>query len=183
MANFEVVSKFKDAGLELPKRATKYSAGYDLRAAENITIPPLEKLIWAMKTEWDSDPIAAPELTLAQMASLTKSADARPTLVSTGLKVHLGTDEYLELAVRSSTPYKHWLILANSEGIIDADYYNNPDNEGEIFLQLVNLSPIPIHICKGDCIGQGIIKNYKVTDDEAFDETRATRMGGLGSTN
>lgn len=178
MAKFEVVNKYKDANLFLPVRATKRSAGYDFQAAEKKIIPPYEHLVYEMKREWDRDPIAAPELTMAQMASLVKDAGARPTLVSTGMKVQLADDEYLEIMARSSLPYKHWLMVANAEGIIDADYYNNPDNEGEIFFQLINLSPIPIIIQKGDYIGQGIIKKYIKTED---DIAEAERVGGLGS--
>ena len=178
MAKFEVVNKYKDANLSLPVRATKRSAGYDFQAAEKKIIPPYEHLVYEMKREWDRDPIAAPELTMAQMASLVKSANARPTLVSTGMKVQLADDEYLEIMARSSLPYTHWLLIANAEGIIDADYYNNPDNEGEIFFQLINLSPIPIIIQKGDYIGQGIIKKYIKTED---DIAEAERVGGLGS--
>jgi dUTP pyrophosphatase len=55
--------------------------------------------------------------------------------------------------VRSSTPLKYWLIMANGVGIIDADYYNNPSNEGEIFLQFINLGPYPVLIQKGECVG------------------------------
>ena len=86
---------------------------------------------------------------------------------------------YLELSVRSSCPLKHWLILANSVGIIDADYYNNPDNEGEIFFQFINLSPFPILLKKGDAIGQGILKPYIKTED---DIASGVREGGFGST-
>lgn len=117
--------------------------------------------------------------TLAEMAALTKTTKAKPTLVSTGMKCQLNKGTYLELSVRSSTPLKHWLILANGVGIIDADYYNNPDNEGEIFFQLINLSPYPIRLQKGDKIGQGIIKNYGIADDDA---ATGDRFGGFGST-
>jgi dUTP pyrophosphatase len=116
---------------------------------------------------------------LTEMAALTKSKKAKPTLVSTGVKCQLNPDCYLELSVRSSTPLKYWLILANSVGIIDSDYYNNPDNEGEIFLQLINLSPYNIQLHKGDVIGQGIIKKYEITDD---DNATGNRLGGFGST-
>jgi dUTP pyrophosphatase len=69
--------------------------------------------------------------------------------------------------------------MANSIGIIDADYCNNPDNEGEIFFQMINLSPFPIQLKKGDKIGQGIIKPYeKVRNDNA----EGSRQGGFGST-
>ena len=63
--------------------------------------------------------------------------------------------------------------------IIDADYYNNPDNEGEIFLHLINLSPCDILLQKGDIIGQAIIKPYLTTED---DIASGDRIGGFGST-
>ena len=63
--------------------------------------------------------------------------------------------------------------------IVDRDYYNNPDNEGEIFLQMINLAPFDILIQKGDKIGQGIIKTYNLTDDDA---ATGMRLGGFGST-
>jgi dUTP pyrophosphatase len=91
----------------------------------------------------------------------------------------LDPNTYLELSVRSSTPLKYWLFMANSVGIIDADYYNNIDNEGEIFFQLINLSPYPIKLCKGDIIGQGIIKPYLTTEE---DQATGVRTGGFGST-
>jgi len=84
--------------------------------------------------------------------------------------------------VRSSCPLKHWLVLANGVGIIDADYYNNPDNEGEIFFQILNLSPMPIMLKKGDMIGQGIIKSYQITSDDTAYERAQVRSGGFGST-
>ena len=117
--------------------------------------------------------------TLEEMANLTKRTKAKPTLVSTGVKCYLDEGYYLELSVRSSTPLKYWIILANSVGIIDADYCDNPDNEGEIFFQVINLSPFPIQLRKGDIIGQGIIKKYEITDD---DTAEGCRLGGFGST-
>ena len=83
------------------------------------------------------------------------------------------------MSVRSSSPLKYWLMLGNSIGVIDADYYNNPDNEGEIFFQIYNLSPFNIQIKKGEAIGQAIILPYAVTDDDA---ACGERTGGFGST-
>jgi dUTP pyrophosphatase len=60
------------------------------------------------------------------------------------MKCKLDPGTYLELSVRSSSPLKYWLMMANSVGIIDADYYNNESNEGEIFFQIYNLSPYNI---------------------------------------
>ena len=77
-------------------------------------------------------------------------------------------------------PLKHWLIVANGVGVIDADYYNNSDNEGHIYFQLINLSPWDIVIEKGDCFGQGIILPYETTSDD--DNNDVIRSGGLGST-
>jgi dUTP pyrophosphatase len=96
------------------------------------------------------------------------------------MKCYLNSKYYLELSVRSSTPLKYWLILANGVGIIDADYYNNPDNEGHIYFQIINLLPFSIKIRKGDKIGQGIFIPYQKTDK---DNTCSERVGGFGSTN
>jgi dUTP pyrophosphatase len=70
--------------------------------------------------------------------------------------------------------------MANGVGIIDSDYADNPQNEGEIFLQLINFGPVPIILKKGDVIGQGIFKPYLTTDS---DNTNTERSGGFGSTN
>jgi len=117
--------------------------------------------------------------TLEDVAAVTKASKIKPSLVSTGMKCELLPNTYLELSVRSSTPLKYWLILANGVGIIDADYYNNPDNEGEIFFQLINLSPFDIQLKRGDIIGQGIIKPYYTIED---DVAIGLRTGGFGST-
>ena len=88
-------------------------------------------------------------------------------------------NEYLQIVARSSTPLKYWLIVANAPGIVDADYYNNPDNEGEIFVQVINLSPFAIKLKKGDKIAHGIISRYYAVEDDVRD---GERTGGFGST-
>ena len=65
-------------------------------------------------------------------------------------------DEYLLLANRSSSPLKRSIILPNGAGIIDADYYNNEGNEGEIYFQLINMGLRDVTI-KGERIGQGFL--------------------------
>lgn len=174
MIKFERVSRFPNA--VLPARKTAHSAGYDLTVAEDICVPPVVNHIKTLDNEYTT---YISTFDLKELATLTKATGAKPTLVSTGVKCQLDPDYYLELSLRSSTPLKYWLIMANSVGIIDADYYNNPDNEGEIFLQLINLSPFNIQLHKGDVIGQGIIKKYEVTDD---DNATGERLGGFGST-
>lgn len=177
MIKFEKVSKFADVEFNLPSRKTINSAGYDFEVAEDITIPPYTANVHALEC---ASPLLPVDLT--ELAKITKASKAKPTLVSTGVKCYLEPNTYLELSVRSSTPLKYWLVLANSVGIIDADYADNADNEGEIFFQLINLSPFPIQLHKGDIIGQGIIHKFEITDDDAL-SPKAIRDGGFGSTN
>ena len=180
MACFEVVSKYADAGIEIPVRATAKSAGYDLSAAEDFIIPPYEDQMECMIEGWlTRPPVKGFVFDLKNMADYTKDRCARPSLIPTGLKCKLADNEYLKLVSRSSFPLKHWIICANSEGIIDADYYNNPDNEGHIYFQVINLTPVPIKIYKGEKICQAIIQEYKVTED---DNASGVRAGGFGST-
>lgn len=187
MAKFEVISKYENCGLSLPVRKTTQSAGYDFFVAEDIIIPPYLTLVDNMTCMRANDLGIAPDdvdvvdtpIDLNDLSGLTKEAEARPSLVPTGIKAKLDPGTYLELSVRSSCPLKYWLVLANSVGIIDADYYNNPDNEGHIYFQMINLSPFPIMLKKGDCIGQGIIKPYYTTVDDA---AQGSREGGFGST-
>lgn len=179
MAKFEFVKKYEDAGLELPVRKTAESAGYDLIAAEDTIIPSailmMEDLLKIFPVDIANDEF----ISLDNMKDITKGYNYKPTLVSTGVKCKLDPGTYLELSVRSSTPLKSWLMLANGVGIIDGDYYNNPDNEGEIFLQMFNLSPFNIQVKKGEAIGQGIIKSYLTTET---DVAGGQRIGGFGST-
>lgn len=171
MARFEKVSRFADSDFGLPVRKTANSAGFDFEVAEDIIVPSYQRLMLSSNSFGTRK--------LADVASWTKTSGIKPTLVSSGVKCIMEPDQYLELMVRSSTPLKYWLILANAPGIIDADYANNPDNEGEIFFQLINLSPFDIYLQKGDVIVQGIIKRYETIED---DSTTATRNGGFGST-
>ena len=101
------------------------------------------------------------------------------SLIPTGIKCQLEPEYYLQLALRSSTPKKKGLMLANGIGIIDADYYNNPDNEGHIMFQVYNFTDSTVEIEEGERIGQGVILTYFTTDD---DNASGTRSGGFGST-
>ena len=103
----------------------------------------------------------------------------KPTLVPTGVKVYMEDDEYLMLVNRSSNPKKKNLIIPNGVGIIDADYVDNPDNEGEIMFAFYNMGAEPITIEKGYALGQGIFQKFLITDD---DTAEGERVGGFGST-
>ena len=145
---FEIAKGFENKGINLPIRKTKYSAGYDIEAAEDTVIPSFKK-------------------------------GMAPTLVKTGLKAYMQEDEMLLLYNRSSNPKKKGLIMANSVGVIDKDYYENPDNDGHFMFAFYNIKEEDITIKKGEAIGQAIFQKYLVTDD---DKAYGERLGGFGST-
>ena len=81
------------------------------------------------------------------------------------------------LVNRSSNPKKKKLVIPNSMGIIDSDYVDNPDNEGEMFFAFYNLSNEPVKLLKGEKMGQGIFIYFGVTND---DNTEGERIGRVG---
>ena len=103
----------------------------------------------------------------------------KPTLIHTGLKAYCQDDEWFMLANRSSNPGKKKLVLANGIGIIDADYYGNPDNDGEFMYAYYNISSEPVEIKKGDVIGQVVFQKFLAVDN---DQAEGERTGGFGST-
>jgi len=145
---FEIAKGFENAGINIPVRKTKYSAGYDIEAAEDVVIPSFKK-------------------------------GMNPSMVKTGLKAYMQDDEYLKLCNRSSNPKKKGLILANSIGVVDADYYENPDNDGHIMFAFYNIKDEDITIKKGEAIGQAIFEKFLVADNDA---ASGERIGGFGST-
>jgi dUTP pyrophosphatase len=94
----------------------------------------------------------------------------------TDIKAYMQPDEFLMLDVRSSMGGKY--MLANTIGIIDSDYYSNPDNDGNIGIFLKNISNTELKIFKGDKIAQGIFMKYLKADK---DNTTKERKGGFGS--
>lgn len=149
LRGFEIAKGWEDKGINMPARKTKYSAGYDVEAAEDTVIPSFE-------------------------------LGTKPVLVKTGLKAYCQNDEYIKLVNRSSNPGKKGLVLANSIGVVDADYYNNPDNDGHFMFAYYNFFKEDVIIHKGDVIGQVIFEKYLITDD---DNASGERKGGFGSTN
>ena len=145
---FEIAKGFEDKSINLPIRKTKFSAGYDIEAAEDCIIPAFKR-------------------------------GQKPTLVKTGLKAYMQDDEMLLLYNRSSNPGKKGLILANSVGVVDKDYYGNQDNDGHIMFAFYNIKDEDVEIKKGDAIGQAIFQKYLVTDN---DKSEGIREGGFGST-
>ena len=144
MRKFFKVQRVKGMKFDMPKRSTKYSAGYDFTNPEEVTIEP-NKIAY----------------------------------VKTGIKASMYRNEALILANRSSNPKKKGLVLINGIGLIDADYYNNEDNEGEIAFAFMNITDEPITIQAGEKLGQGFFISYHITEDDQADRDR---FGGFGST-
>ena len=100
--------------------------------------------------------------------------------IPTGIKVCMNENEFLGIFIRSSLGFKYNIRMCNQVGIIDADYYNNKDNEGHIFVCLQNHGDKDFVIKKGDRFVQGIFMPFLITDN---DSTTSRRIGGIGSTN
>ena len=96
-------------------------------------------------------------------------------------KVITNDDEVLYIYSRSSQGYKYNVCLANSVGVIDSEFYNNPSNEGHFQVRLINLGESDYEVKVGDRIAQGVFMKYLTVDDE--EEIKSERTGGLGSTN
>lgn len=163
---FEIAKGFEDYGINLPKRSTASSAGYDFEAAEDVTIPSIFEQYFIYSSE--------------RNLSLSSKKNHKGALVKTGVKVKLPESKFLSLNARSSNFNKLGLMLANSVGVIDSDYYENQENDGHIMFNFVNFGFEEITIKKGDRIGQGIIQDFYKTIDDSSD---SERLGGFGSTN
>ena len=100
-------------------------------------------------------------------------------LIPTGIKAYMQPGEVLYLYDRSSNPRKKGLVLINSVGVIDGDYYGNPDNEGHIFAQMKNITDQIVEVAKGERIVQGVFAPFLLAD---ADSAEGTRIGGFGST-
>lgn len=102
-------------------------------------------------------------------------------VIPTGIRCVFNTEGWGLLAYpRSGQGFKYGVSLANTTGVIDADY-SDSDNEGHIMIKLVNDSVLAqdmvIEEGKGFC--QGILTIYGITED---DDVSDIRNGGFGST-
>lgn len=98
---------------------------------------------------------------------------------STGLKAYMLPNEYLAIHIRSSVGIKRNLMLSNATGVIDHDFFDNPDNEGHIMIALTNYGNGPQEILDNERVAQGIFCEYLRCDN---DKPVGKRKGGTGST-
>ena len=102
-------------------------------------------------------------------------------LIPLGVAMELPKRYEAHIVPRSSTFKNYGVIQTNGVGIIDADYYNNADNEGHIMLALLNMGQEKVVLPKGERVAQGIFYTYLTADgDEKI--AKSVRGGGFGST-
>lgn len=142
-----------------PVYSTLGSAGADFFCAQEVTIDPVPVKIFNEEG----------------------LMGAKPTLVHTGIKAFMQPDEALMLYNRSSNPKKLGLVLANGVGVVDSDYYGNPDNDGEIMFAFYNVSGKPVTLNVGDKIGQGVFQKF-LRAEVGSQTLDVTRQSGFGST-
>jgi dUTP pyrophosphatase len=127
----------------LPRRATRYSAGYDFFLPYDVVLNSGEKIT-----------------------------------IATGVRCNLPFDKFLAIVPKSGLGTKHSLVLANTIGIIDSDYYG-ADNYGHILVTLFNQGKNTVQLQKNQSFVQGIVMKYFTLEEE---EVNQKRKGGHGST-
>lgn len=99
----------------------------------------------------------------------------------TDVKAYMPDDEGAIMNVRSSIGFAKQLMLVNTQGWIDADFYSNPDNDGNIGICLKNIGDKPQTIEEGERIAQIAFFKFGIPDgDDEVD--KAERVSGTGST-
>lgn len=166
---FEVCSSGVEFDFKLPTRSTLHSAGYDFYAPYDVVVPSLWKQVGKYLLH-----------SLLHFSFNSYKEAIRPTMVRTYIKAYMGNDEVLYIYNRSSSPVKKGLILSNSVGIVDSDFYNNEDNEGNIGVAFYNFYPFDVTIEKGERICQGVFAKFLKADNDIV--LNNTRSGGYGST-
>jgi dUTP pyrophosphatase len=106
-------------------------------------------------------------------------APGERVLVPTGCIFDIPEGYSVRIHARSGTSLKQGLVLANAEGVIDADYVE------ETFVMLHNISGNAVTINQGDRVAQAeLVKNveYTVEETPARPLHKTNRQGGFGST-
>ncbi len=162
--SFEAMCKETYGNIQLPKRATPGSAGYDFYLPYTVDRP------YRVRNTINYS-----------NADVTKGFND-VLMLPTGIRwivENIAHPFVLKLYMRSSMGIKRNIRLANGTGIIDADYYM-AENEGHIMIPII-IPSYPFKIDEPQTrIVQGIISNYyTVTSDVVVSDER---NGGFGST-
>ena len=100
--------------------------------------------------------------------------------VPTGINSYMRPGEVLLAFPRSGLGFKYYCRLANTIGVIDADYIQS-DNEGHIFVKIRNEGDKTMTIKAGEGMCQFIFIPFLLADGDSF-ENGEIRNGGFGST-
>ena len=114
-------------------------------------------------------PVRDSKLTAGYDIYLLQDLELKPNEIiklPTGIKAYFQDDEVLLIVVRSSAGFKYNIRLVNQVGVIDADYYNNKNNEGHIFVKIQNEGTETVKFKAGDAMAQGIFFKYLITKSD-----------------
>jgi dUTP pyrophosphatase len=156
---------------DLPCRSTMQSAGYDFRIPYDLKVKAGETYIVGTGVKWNS------EDSKLERKSEIISRDG-VTAWCQGHSPIKTKQVYLALYPRSSYGFNYGFQLLNTTGIIDADYYSNPKNDGHIMVGFTTTKDM--ELIAGEKFCQGIITPYFICEDEVT--PTSVRTGGTGST-
>lgn len=153
----------------LPEFATEDSACFDIKAC----ISPTDTI---------KKRVGLTNLEVSISATPSREVVVNPgdrVLVPTGLILDIPRGYSVRLHPRSGLSFKNGIVLANAEGVIDADYVD------PVFVILNNISDVSFTVKHGDRICQGeLVKVESLLIAELNDAPpqKTSRNGGIGST-
>ncbi|MDE0088147.1 MAG: dUTP diphosphatase [Candidatus Poribacteria bacterium] len=111
-----------------------------------------------------------------------ESAEIAPqeiALIPANVIVETPPGYMLMICMRSSTPRKVGLMMAQGLGIIDNDYCGEED---ELKIQVYNFTDEPVTIERGSRIAQAIFVRVGTAEWNEVDQMTTPSRGGFGST-
>lgn len=98
--------------------------------------------------------------------------------MKSNIKVYLEPEQELHLRLRSSIAKLGVILLMDT---VDADYVDNPRNDGNITIKLYLLPGFqPVRFRRGERVVQGLVQRYEKLEEDYCDGKE--RLGGIGST-
>lgn len=167
-----------------PTRSTQRSAGYDFKMPFDLKCEPgkLYKVPTGFKwfagfTYMRAD-VDHPEEYDSEKKFVENREDPFDNTIYVPKIILQIANPVLTLHPRSSLAINYGFRLVNTTGIIDADYYNNPSNEGHIIVAFT--VDKELELTKGMKFCQGIILPFLFDGED--DGKGNQRLGGIGST-
>lgn len=166
-ASLVVVFHTLHEDVQLPRRATAESAGYDLTA--HLSCESVRVAIAGRE-----------EVRVVQDSGGQRSLTLQPgerALIPLGFKARIPAGFHGEVRPRSGAAFRKGLEIPNSPGTIDSDY------NGEWMVPVKNGDSLPITIEHGERIAQVVFVTHVDAEFERGTVDRTTdRDGGFGST-